>query len=86
MLSKNGIRPMNIKISRIRLFLFINKISQKRLGQIANMSVGTVNNIIQRIERNVDLDSKFMRRNLELIAKALKTLPDKLIGYIKIKL
>jgi hypothetical protein len=77
---------MNIKISRIRLFLFINKISQKRLGQIANMSVGTVNNIIQRIERNVDLDSKFMRRNLELIAKALKTLPDKLIGYIKIKL
>jgi hypothetical protein len=68
------------------MILIANKISQKRLGQIANMSAGTVNNIIRRIENQEDLETKFMRRNIQLIGKALKIEPDKLIGYITIKL
>jgi hypothetical protein len=86
MLSRNKIWPLNTKISRIRMILMANKISQKRLGQIVNMSAGTVNNFIRRIENNEDLETKFMRRNLELIGRALKIKPDKLIGCITIKL
>jgi hypothetical protein len=68
------------------MILILNKISQKKLGQIANMSAGTVNNIIRRIENHEDLETKYMRRNIQLLGKALKIKPDKLIGYITVKL
>jgi DNA-binding Lrp family transcriptional regulator len=68
------------------MILFTRKISQNELGKLANMSAGTVSNIIRRIENNEDLETKFMRRNLQLIGKALKIQPEKLIGYLTLEL
>ena len=60
-------------------------LTQKQLGEMANLSAGTVNAVIRRIE-NGDICDRCTKKNIKLIALALELKPEQLIGDFAIVL
>jgi hypothetical protein len=72
-------------INKLRLILFARGITQAELGAMADLSSGTVNNVIRRLETG-DICDKFMKRNIRLLAFALDLTPEQITGDIVIEL
>ena len=54
-------------------------LTQKQLGEMADISAGTVNAVIHRIE-NGDIDNRCTKKNIKLIALALDLTPAQIIS------
>ncbi len=72
-------------LNKLRLILFARKITQEELGAMADMSSGTVNNVIRRLETG-DICEKFMKRNIRLVAFVIGLTPEQITGEIVVKL
>jgi hypothetical protein len=72
-------------LNKLRLILFARKITQGELGAMADLSSGTVNSVIRRLETG-DICDKFMKRNIRLIAFALDLTPEQITGDVVIEL
>jgi transcriptional regulator with XRE-family HTH domain len=72
-------------INKLRLILFAQGITQKELGGMADLSSGTVNKVIRRLETG-DICDKFMKRNIRLLAFALGLTPEQITGDVVIEL
>jgi transcriptional regulator with XRE-family HTH domain len=68
-----------IKVNKLRLILLARGLTQSQLGEMADLSAGTVNAVIRKIE-NGDIGDRFIRRNIKLVSLALKLKPDQFIG------
>jgi DNA-binding MarR family transcriptional regulator len=78
-------RQVVLKINSLRLILFARGITQKELGAMADLSSGTVNNVIRRLETG-DICDKFMKRNIKLISFALDLTPEQITGDVVVEL
>ena len=72
-------------LNKLRLILFARGITQAELGAMADLSSGTVNNVIRRLETG-NICDKFMKRNIKLIAFALDLTPEQITGYVVVEL
>ncbi|MCK4988763.1 MAG: hypothetical protein KAS40_24675 [Desulfobacterales bacterium] len=72
-------------LNKLRLILFARGVTQKELGAMADMSSGTVNNVIRRLETG-DICDKSMKRNIRLLSFALNLTPEQIIGDVVIEL
>jgi biotin operon repressor len=72
-------------LNKLRLILFARRITQEELGAMADLSSGTVNKVIRRLE-NDDICAKFMKRNIRLLAFALDLAPEQVTGDVVIEL
>ena len=72
-------------LNKLRLILFARGITQKELGAMADMSSGTVNKVIKRLETG-DICDKFMKRNIKLLAFALDLTPEQITGDVVVEL
>ena len=72
-------------LNKLRLILFARGITQEELGAMADMSSGTVNKVIRRLETG-DICDKFMKRNIRLVAFALDLTPEQITGDVVIEL
>jgi len=72
-------------LNKLRLILFARGITQEELGAMADMSSGTVNKVIRRLETG-DICDKFMKRNVRLIAVALDLTPEQITGDVVVEL
>ena len=68
-----------IKVNKLRLIMFAKGLSQRRLGKMADISAGTVNAVICKIE-NGEISDQATQRNIKLIAFALELKPTQIIG------
>ena len=68
-------------VNKLRMILFARGITQEELGAMADLSSGTVNNVIRRLETG-DICDKFMKRNIRLIAFALDLTPEQITGDV----
>ncbi|MFC1880651.1 helix-turn-helix domain-containing protein [Thermodesulfobacteriota bacterium] len=74
-----------IKINKLRLIMLAKGLTQKQLGEMADISAGTVNAVIRRIE-NGDIGDRCTKKNIKLIALALELKPAQIIGDVVIVL
>ena len=72
-------------LNKLRLILFARGITQAELGAMADLSSGTVNNVIKRLETG-DICDKFMKRNIRLLAFALDLTPEQITGDVVVEL
>ena len=72
-------------LNKLRLILFARGITQAELGAMADLSSGTVNKVIKRLETG-DICDKSMKRNVKLIAYTLGLTPEQITGDIVIEL
>ena len=72
-------------INKLRLILFARGITQAELGAMANLSSGTVNKVIKRLETG-DICDNFMKRNIRLIAFALDLTQEQITGNVVVEL
>jgi transcriptional regulator with XRE-family HTH domain len=68
-----------IKVNKLRLLLLAKGLTQEQLGKMADISAGTVNEVIRRIEKG-DISDRSTQRNIKLISLALKLKADQIIG------
>jgi transcriptional regulator with XRE-family HTH domain len=68
-----------IKVNKLRLIMLAEGLTQKKLGKMANISAGTVNDVIRKIE-NGEISDQATQRNIKLIAFALELKPGQIIG------
>jgi len=74
-----------LTLNKLRLILFARRISQEELGAMADLSSGTVNNVIRRLETG-DICDNFMKRNIRLLAFALDLTPEQITGDVVVEL
>ena len=74
-----------IKVNKIRLLLLAKGLTQEQLGAMADLSSGTVNNVIRRLETG-DICDKFMKRNIKLISFAMNLVPEQITGDVVVEL
>ncbi len=72
-------------LNKLRLILFTRGITQAELGAMADLSSGTVNNVIRRLETG-DICDKFMKRNIRLVAFAMDLTPEQITGDVVVEL
>ena len=74
-----------LTLNKLRLILFARGITQAELGAMADLSSGTVNKVIKRLETG-DICDKYMKRNIKLLALAMDLTQEQISGNVIVEL